>query len=171
MDLEERAGSVRLVCTDVDGVLTRGELHYDGEGHTKVFHVRDGAAIKWLQKCGIPVAFISGLDSGATTRRARDLGMEDCFTGHLVKLPVFESLCAKYGLEPSQVAYVGDDLHDLPLLARVGLGCCPLDAAPEVLEAAHWVIPVAGGQGVMRALAERILKAQGRWEGILDLYR
>ena len=115
MSLEERARSIRLVCTDIDGVLTSGELHYDGsQGHTKSFHVRDGAAIKWLQRCGIPVAFISGLDSPATQERARHLGIEDCFLGHLAKKPVLETLRAKYGLELSQVAHLGDDLADLP---------------------------------------------------------
>src|SRR5512142_1984395 len=100
--LEERAQLIRLVCTDIDGVLTTGGLHYDGSaGHTKTFHVRDGVAIKWLQQCGIPVAFISGLESKATLERARHLGIEDCFMGHLAKKPVLDTLCAKYGLEPS----------------------------------------------------------------------
>lgn len=161
-----RAGRIRLVCTDVDGVLTDGSLHFPGNGtHTKVFNVRDGAGIVALRRAGIPVAFISGLESASTTDRAHQLGLEDCFTGKLVKGPVLADLCAKYGLDPSQVAHVGDDLPDLPLLRRVGLACCPSDAAPEVMAASHWVVPVAGGRGVLRAVAERILKAQGLWEG------
>jgi 3-deoxy-D-manno-octulosonate 8-phosphate phosphatase (KDO 8-P phosphatase) len=170
--LEERARTIRLLCTDIDGVLTSGELHYDGsQGHTKNFHVRDGAAIKWLQRCDIPVAFISGLDSPATRERARHLGIEDCYAGHLAKKPVLDELCAKYELTANQIAHLGDDLPDLPLLRRVGLACCPQDAVEEVRQACHWVVPVAGGRGVLRPVAELILKAQGRWESIVGSYQ
>jgi 3-deoxy-D-manno-octulosonate 8-phosphate phosphatase (KDO 8-P phosphatase) len=169
--LEERARPIRLVCTDIDGVLTTGELHYGaGEGHGKSFHVRDGIAIKWLQRVGIPVAFISGLDSPATWERARHLGIADCYAGKLAKKPILEELCAKYGLSPDQVAHLGDDLPDLPILTRVGLACCPEDAVAEVRQACHWTVPVPGGRGVLRVVAERILKAQGRWEEILAGY-
>jgi 3-deoxy-D-manno-octulosonate 8-phosphate phosphatase (KDO 8-P phosphatase) len=169
--LEQRAKGIRLVCTDVDGVLTTGALHYGaGPGHDKTFNVRDGAGIKWLQRAGIPVAFISGLASPATLQRARDLAVEDCIAGQLDKGPVLEGLCAKYGLDPEQVAHLGDDLADLPLLTRVGLACCPQDAVAEVRAAAHWVVPVAGGMGVLRAVAEAILKAQGHWDGVVAAY-
>ncbi len=171
-ELDDRARSIRLVCTDIDGVLTTGTLVYGREtGHTKDFHVRDGTAIKWLQAAGIPVAFISGLDSEASRRRAADLGVEDCYLGHLEKAPVLRILCTKYGLDPGQVAHLGDDLHDLPLLVRVGLACCPSDAAPEVKEACHWVVGLPGGQGVLRAVAERILKARGEWASVVAHYR
>ena len=141
-DLDFRAAKIRLVCTDIDGVLTNGGLHYGREpGHTKVFHVRDGAAIKWLQRAGIPVAFISGLASPATRHRAEDLGVADCYAGHLDKQPVLDELCAKYGLGYDQVAHLGDDLPDLPLLRRVGLACCPEDAAPEVRDVITGRIP------------------------------
>ena len=170
-DLDLRAAKIRLLCTDIDGVLTTGALHYGAEpGHTKAFHVRDGAAIKWLQRAGIPVAFISGLDAAATLNRARDLGVEDCFAGHLDKKPVLDQLCAKYGLAPDQIAHLGDDLPDLPLLRRVGLACCPADAVAEVRAACHWVTPVEGGRGLLRLVAERILKTQGRWDAILSTY-
>jgi 3-deoxy-D-manno-octulosonate 8-phosphate phosphatase (KDO 8-P phosphatase) len=169
--LEERARGIRLVCTDVDGVLTTGGLRYGaGPSHDKTFNVRDGAGIKWLQRAGIWVAFISGLESPATLTRARDLAVEDCIVGRLDKGPVLERLCAKYGLRPDQVAHLGDDLADLPLLASVGLACCPRDAVAEVLAAAHWVVPVAGGRGVLRAVAELILKAQGHWDGVVASY-
>ncbi|MBP1626519.1 MAG: 3-deoxy-D-manno-octulosonate 8-phosphate phosphatase [Holophagaceae bacterium] len=167
-----RARQIRLVCTDVDGVLTDGSLHFGLEiGHTKSFNVRDGAAIKWLQKCDIPVAFISGLDSPATLKRAEALQVVDCFAGHLAKLPILEQLCAKYGLRPDEVAHLGDDLPDLPILSRVGLACCPADAVPEVLETCHFVAPVSGGHGVFRSVAELILKAQGSWDRVVSSYR
>ncbi|MDR3669852.1 MAG: HAD hydrolase family protein [Holophaga sp.] len=169
--LEERAKGIRLVCTDVDGVLTDGALHYSaGPAHDKSFNVRDGAGIKWLQRAGIPVAFISGLASPATLRRAEDLAVEDCVAGRLEKGPVLAGLCAKYGLRPEQVAHLGDDLADLPLLVSVGLACCPEDAVAEVQAAAHWVVPVPGGMGVLRAVAEFILKAQGHWDGVVAAY-
>jgi 3-deoxy-D-manno-octulosonate 8-phosphate phosphatase (KDO 8-P phosphatase) len=170
-ELGQRAAKIRLLCTDIDGVLTTGALHYGTEpGHTKAFHVRDGAAIKWLQRSGIPVAFISGLASEATENRARDLGVEDCFAGHLDKGPVLDRLCAKYGLTPEQIAHLGDDLPDLPLLRRVGLACCPADAVAEVKAACHWVTPLRGGQGVLRLVAEHILKSQSQWNAILSQY-
>jgi len=170
-DLDLRAAKIRLLCTDIDGVLTTGALHYGTEpGHTKAFHVRDGAAIKWLQRAGIPVAFISGLDAAATLNRARDLGIEDCYAGHLDKKPVLDQLCAKYGLAYDQVAHLGDDLPDLPLLRRVGLACCPSDAVDEVKAACHWVAPIPGGHGLLRVVAERILKAQGLWGDMVGKY-
>jgi len=170
--LQERAGAIRLLCTDVDGVLTNGTLHFPAEGgHTKAFHVRDGAGITFLQRCGIPVAFISGLDSPSTWARAKHLGIEDCFAGNLAKGPILEQLCAKYDLSLDQVCHLGDDLADLPLLDRVGLACCPRDAVPEVQATSHWVVPLDGGQGVLRAVAELILKAQGRWDSVVAKHR
>ncbi len=170
--LQERAHAIRLVCTDVDGVLTNGQLQFGGDGtHTKSFHVRDGAATVYLQRCGIKVAFISGLDSPSTWARAKHLGVEDCFAGNLAKGPILEQLCAKHGLRLDQVAHVGDDLPDLPLLHRVGLACCPQDAVDEVKEACHFMVELKGGEGVLRPLAELILKAQGLWDGVLATYR
>ena len=169
--LEERARAIRLVCADVDGVLTDGSLHFGSEGgHTKVFNARDGAGIVHLQTAGIRVAFISGLDSPSTVYRARHLGVVDCFVGNLTKGPVLDQLCEKYGLDPQQVAMVGDDLPDLPILRRVGLACCPVDAVEEVKDCCHWVVPDKGGHGVLRTVAERILKTQGLWEEVTSPY-
>ena len=170
-DLESRLRAVRLLCTDVDGVLTDGTLVYGPGPHTKNFHVRDGAAIKWLQAAGIPVVFISGLESPATDRRAADLGIEDCITGRLDKLPALQAVCAKHGLGFDQIAHLGDDLHDLPLLRRVGLACCPADATGEVQAASHLVLSAAGGRGALREAAERILKAQDLWAGLLARFQ
>jgi 3-deoxy-D-manno-octulosonate 8-phosphate phosphatase (KDO 8-P phosphatase) len=170
-DLQSRARRIKLLCTDVDGVLTDGSLQYGLEpGHSKAFSVRDGAGIKWLQRAGIPVAFISGLESPSTWNRAKQLDVVDCFAGHLDKLPILEQLCAKYGLDLEEVAHVGDDLHDLPLLKRVGLAACPEDAVPEVRAASHWIVPLQGGHGVLRALVEEILKAKGLWDDVVGRY-
>jgi 3-deoxy-D-manno-octulosonate 8-phosphate phosphatase (KDO 8-P phosphatase) len=170
--LNERARRIRLLCSDVDGVLTEGALHFHGEGgHTKSFNVRDGAGIAYLQRCGVKVAFISGLDSPATWARAKHLGVADCFAGNVAKGPILQQLCEKYGLQLDEVAHIGDDLADLPLLDQVGFACCPQDAVEEVQKACHWVVPVAGGKGVMRAVAERILKARGQWDDLVASYR
>lgn len=170
-DLDSRLRSVRLVCTDVDGVLTDGSLVYSEGAHTKDFNVRDGAAIKWLQQAGIPVVFLSGLDSPATLRRAMDLGIDDCIMGRLEKLPALEAVCAKHGVGMEQVAHLGDDLYDLPLLHRVGLACCPADAVAEVKAACHLLLSVPGGRGAFREAAERILKAQDHWVTLLARFQ
>ncbi|KAJ8135205.1 hypothetical protein OY671_011582, partial [Metschnikowia pulcherrima] len=126
--------------------------------------------IKWLQRAGIPVAFISGSDAAATRNRAKDSGVEDCFAGHSDKRPVLDQLCAKYGSAYDEVAHSGDDSPDSPSLRRVGSACCPSDAVPEVKAACHWVADVPGGHGSSRSVAERTLKAQGRWADIVGKY-
>jgi 3-deoxy-D-manno-octulosonate 8-phosphate phosphatase (KDO 8-P phosphatase) len=170
-NLEERAKKIRLLCTDVDGVLTTGALHYCNDAmHNKSFNVRDGAGIKWLQNAGIPVALISGLYSPATINRATDLHIADCIVGASNKKKNIEELCNKYNIRFDEVAYVGDDLMDLPVLNIVGLACCPQDAAVEVQMASHWTVPSPGGMGVIRIIAETILKTQGHWKKILDSF-
>jgi 3-deoxy-D-manno-octulosonate 8-phosphate phosphatase (KDO 8-P phosphatase) len=172
MNIEERAKKIRLVCTDVDGVLTDGALHYGPDGgHWKSFYVRDGTGIKALQRAGIPVAFVSGLISNATMLRAKDLGIEDCFMGNADKISIIQSLCAKYGVAKDEVAHIGDDLIDLRALGFVGMAVCPQDAVPEVRLQADWVAPVDGGRGVIRAVAELILKSKGLWDEVVDSYR
>ena len=169
--LAARARMIRLVLTDVDGVLTSSHLYYGIDGiHLRGFSTRDGAAIGWLGQSGIPVGFISALDAPSTRARARDLNVEELHLGSGDKGPVLQSILARRGLEPAQVAYLGDDLHDLPVLRRVGLAACPMDAAPEVREVCHWAVPLRGGEGVFRAVAECVLQAQGLWEGILARY-
>lgn len=170
-DLDARLRNIRLVCTDVDGVLTDGTLVYGPGAHTKDFNVRDGAAMKWLQESGIPVVFISGLDSPATARRAEDLAVEDCIMGRLDKLPALEAVCAKHGVALEEAAHLGDDLQDLPVLRRVGLACCPADAAPEVKAVCHLILETPGGRGAFREAAERILKARNLWAGVLARFQ
>jgi 3-deoxy-D-manno-octulosonate 8-phosphate phosphatase (KDO 8-P phosphatase) len=171
MDLEQRAAKIRLVCTDVDGVLTNSALQYGPDGgHWKQFYVRDGTGIKALQRSGIPVVFISGLQSAATDQRARDLGVEDCFTGIAAKAAIIEKICTKYAVSAEEIAFVGDDLIDLGLMGAVGLAICPQDAAAEVKQTAHWIVPVDGGRGVLRAVAEYFLKSRGRWEEFVNSY-
>ena len=172
MDLETRARQIKVVATDVDGVLTDGRLHYPIEGgpHCKAFHVRDGAAIKWLQAQSIPVAFITGLSSASVSQRAQDLEITDCFMGIRDKTKTIEDLLRKYQCTWENIAYLGDDLQDLPVLQRVGLAACPADACAEVRSNVHQVFPEIGGSGVLRTLAELILKAQGSWDTVVKRY-
>ena len=169
--LGDRAGRIRLVLTDVDGVLTSSHLWYGHEGiHLRAFSTRDGAGINWLTQCGIPVGFISALEAPSTRQRARDLNVEEVHLGPGAKLATLQAIVGRRGLALDQVAYLGDDLHDIPVLKRIGLAVCPMDAAREVRAACDWIVPLNGGEGVFRAAAELILRAQGRWAGILNQY-
>lgn len=169
--IRARAAAIKLVLTDVDGVLTSSHLFYGIEGiHLRAFSTRDGAAIQWLARRGIPVGFISALDAPSTRARARDLGVEEVHLGGGEKLPIFLSILERRGLAPTEVAYLGDDLMDLPVLRRVGLSVCPMDAPPEVRDACHWTVPLRGGEGVFRAAGECILKARGLWASVLEGY-
>ncbi len=173
MNLQLRAKQIKLVATDVDGVLTDGRLHYPIEGgpHCKAFHVRDGAAIKWLQSQSIPVSFITGLSSLSVSQRAQDLAITDCFMGIRDKTKSIEQLLLKYRCEWENVAYLGDDLQDIHVLQRVGLAACPTDACDEVKASVHHVFTDIGGSGILRTLAELILKSQGSWDEVVQRYQ
>lgn len=172
LDAEAKARKIKLVLTDVDGVLTSSHVIYDGTGtRLRAFSTRDGAAIQWLSQSGIPVGFLSALDDTSTRKRAEDLGVAEIHLGLKDKVQVLRSLLAKHDLEPSQVAYLGDDLLDLPVILKVGLSACPSDAAEEVIEACTLALPQKGGEGCFRAAASFILKAQGHWGAILARYR
>jgi 3-deoxy-D-manno-octulosonate 8-phosphate phosphatase (KDO 8-P phosphatase) len=164
----ERARGIQLLILDVDGVLTDGRLYFDAKGETlKVFHVRDGHGIKMAQRGGIEVAMVSGRRSDAAFQRARELGITRFYEGVRDKVAILEELLAALNLTPLQVAAVGDELVDLPLFHRVGLGVAVADAVPEVLAAAHWVTRLPGGHGAVREVCDLLLKAQGRWEELV----
>lgn len=164
-----RAQAIRLVALDVDGVLTDGILHLDGEGReSKRFHVRDGLGIRLLLDAGIKVGLITARSSEAVARRGKELSLSFVRQG----VRGNKWLCLKeemttLGLEAHQCAFMGDDLIDLGILQRVGLSAAPADAEPEVLDNVHWVSGKNGGRGAVRELAKNILMAQGLWEGIL----
>ena len=163
MDVKQRAARIKLVVFDVDGVLTDGRLYYGAGGEElKVFHVHDGQGMKRLQKAGVQLAIISGRDSAAVTRRMQDLGIEHVFQGDEHKLPIFERLLQRLGLSPEQVACVGDDLPDLPLLQKAGLAIAVANALPVLKQAAHHVTNAHGGRGAAREVCDLILDAQGR---------
>ena len=164
----QRAGPVRLLILDVDGVLTDGSLYFGPkEELCKVFHVRDGHGIKMAQRGGIELALVSGRRSDAAFHRARELGVTRFYEGVRDKTAILEELLAALNLTPSQAAAVGDELVDLPLFHRVGLGVAVVDAVPEVRAAAHWITTLPGGQGAVREVCDLLLKAQGRWEELV----
>lgn len=162
---------IKLVITDVDGVLTDGGITYDDNGiEYKTFNVRDGAAVAYLRRAGLFTAILSGRSCDAVYVRAEELGIEDVYQGNLDKLVGYEELKQKYHLQDHEVAFLGDDLADLPVLKRVGLPACVADAAPEVLDMAKYVTTAVGGRGAFRELAEAILKAQGKWAATVEKY-
>ena len=166
--LAQRAAGLEWLLLDVDGVFTDGRLYYTAEGeHLKRFHVRDGFAVALARRAGLRMALLSGRSSAALRRRAEELGLDAVLLGRDDKLPAFESLLAEHHLAAAQVAYVGDDLMDLPVLARAGLSFAPADAAPEVRRRVHRVLGCAGGTGAVREMVETVLKARGDWRRVV----
>jgi 3-deoxy-D-manno-octulosonate 8-phosphate phosphatase (KDO 8-P phosphatase) len=170
MPLHAKASRVRLLLFDVDGVLTDGVviMHADGT-ESKGFHIRDGAAMVWAQRAGLTVGLLSARRSGATERRAAQLAIRLVSQGMQSKLDGYEQLLRQANVEEAAVAYMGDDLPDLPVLERVGLSAAPADAAPEVRERVDWVSTAGGGRGAVREFIELILRAQARWDTITAL--
>ncbi len=157
-----------MLLFDVDGVLTDGVVivHADGT-ESKNFHIRDGAAIVWAQRAGLAVGLLSSRASGATTERAAQLAVRLVMQGVTGKLPAYEQILANADLTDEAVAYMGDDLVDLPVLGRAGLAAAPADAVPEVRSRVHWVSRCAGGRGAVREFVELVLKAQHRWDDVM----
>jgi 3-deoxy-D-manno-octulosonate 8-phosphate phosphatase (KDO 8-P phosphatase) len=163
-EVEPRARRLRALILDVDGVLTDGRVTYLPGGHeSKTFHVRDGLGIQLLVNARIRTAIISGRASEVVERRGRELGIDPILQGVDDKVGAFEKLLADFDVSEEDVGYIGDDLPDLPILRRAGLGFAVADAAPEVRAAAHVVLRTGGGRGAVREACEIILKARGAW--------
>ncbi len=167
----EGARSIRLVIFDVDGVLTDVGLFIDTHRREhKGFHSRDGHGMKMLQQSGVEIGIISGRDSPAVTHRMAGLGIRHVYQGQQDKLPAFHELIGRLGLVPAQVAYVGDDVVDLPLLRRVGLAVAVQDAHELVRRHAHWVTACSGGRGAARDVCDLIMDAQGTLAPRIERY-
>lgn len=165
---EARARNLRLLLLDVDGVLTDGTVAVAGDGSEfKVFSIRDGAAILWAQKTGLDVGLLSGRTSEATARRAAELSISLVVQGVSDKRAAYLQLVTAHGLKDEQVAYMGDDLIDLPVLRRVGLSAAPRDACEDVRERVHYVTQNVAGHGAVREFIELILRGRGRWEALV----
>jgi len=169
--LLQKAKEIKLLLLDVDGVLTGGEIVLTSSGEEiKVFSVLDGMGIKLLQKAGIEVAILSSRKSKVVELRAKELGIKRVIQGELEKLKAFKLLLEETGLSPEEVAYVGDDWVDIPVLRKVGLAVAVANAWDPVKEYAHYVTKIPGGKGAVREVAELILKAKGLWEKALYSY-
>jgi 3-deoxy-D-manno-octulosonate 8-phosphate phosphatase (KDO 8-P phosphatase) len=169
-----RARKIRVLLMDVDGTMTPGyvclQSFPDGSvSEMKIFHAHDGAGIKLASIMGLRTGLITGRDSTATARRAREASMEFVVQGQPKKLEAYKAILVRAGVTDDEVAYVGDDLPDLPLLERVGLAVAVGDAVVEVRRAAHYVTTAKGGQGAIREVVELILKSQGKWKKAIPL--
>ena len=169
--LREKLNAVKLVALDVDGVLTDGKAFYGSDGFEGLsFNVQDGSGIKYLQRCGVEVALITGRTVEAVAARAEVLGIEHVYQGAKVKREAWDALKSDTGLEDEAICYVGDDLPDIPVLRRAGVAVAVANARPEVREVAEIITAAPGGEGAVRELAEMILKARGEWQEVLGRY-
>ena len=170
-DLLQRARSVKLAIFDVDGVLTDGKLYFLVDGSEfKTFNTLDGHGIKMLIASGVSTAIISGRTTPVVERRAQNLGIQHLYQGREDKLVVLDELLAKLNLDYAQVAYLGDDLPDLPVIRRVGLGMAVASADGFVRQNAHGVTQARGGEGAAREFCELIMRAQGSLDDALAAY-
>lgn len=161
-DIIARAQKIKLVGFDVDGVLTNGGLFFGDDGQEyKAFNSRDGHGFKMLHDNGIQTAIITGRISKVVEHRAANLGINIIYQGQYDKAAALEQLIEKTGLTVEELAYVGDDIVDIPVLGRVGLAIAVNDAHPLVIKYSHWQTPSAGGYGAGRDVCEMLLKAKG----------
>lgn len=168
---EERAKKIKLLIMDVDGVLTDGRIIYGDDGtEYKSFNVKDGHAIKLAKRAGLIMAIISGRSSKVVSRRAKELGIDLIHQDIHNKIEVYQNILKETGLKDDEIAFIGDDLVDLPVLRRVGLGIAVEDALPEVKKEALFVTKTPGGRGAVREAIEFILVSKGLWEEVTKRY-
>lgn len=166
-----KASVIKLLICDVDGVMTDGSLFFgDNALEYKAFHSRDGLGIMMLQRSGIPLAVITARTSKVVTHRMKNLKIDLVFQGQLDKVQAFEQLCRQLELTPEQVAYVGDDLVDLPVMKKVGFSVAVADAHERVKQFADWTTQHKGGHGAVRDVCELLMEAQGNLEEQFAVY-
>jgi len=175
IDVNALASKIRMLLMDVDGVLTDGRLYNvpapNGEmAETKGFDSQDGIALQWMARMNFPCGLISGRVSPATAERAKQCKFKYVYQGHTEKIPILEEILADAKISPDEVAYIGDDFTDVVVMRRVGFGIATANARPEVKPIAHYVTQARGGDGAVREVVELLLKAQGKWDGILKHY-
>ena len=170
-EIERRAARIKLLLMDCDGVLTDGRITLLENGdEEKSFHTRDGHGLVLLHRAGLRSGIISGRTSSLVERRARELGMHYVRQGTWDKIKDFEELLAEAGVDDNEVAFIGDDVTDIPLMQRSELSIAVADAAPETRAVAHYVTQLPGGFGAVREATELILKAHGRWSELMRKY-
>lgn len=171
VEIERRAARVRLLLMDCDGVLTDGRIELlDNGDELKSFHTRDGHGLVLLHRAGLRSGIISGRTSSAVERRARELGVTYLRQGAWDKIKDFEQLLAEADVAESEVAFIGDDVTDIPLMQRAEFAVAVADSGEETRAAAHYVTRLPGGFGAVREVTEIILKAQGRWAELMRRY-
>lgn len=164
---KDKAGKIKLLILDVDGVMTDGSIIIDNNGNElKRFNVRDGHGIKMLQRAGIKVAIITGRISDVVNRRALELGITDVYQKIFKKSASYEELLEKYKLGNENVAFMGDDIVDVELLKRAGLSAVPADADQEAKKYADIEMKNRGGRGAVREFTDMLLKSAGLWEKV-----
>lgn len=162
---------IKLLLLDVDGVLTDGRIIYDSNGvEYKAFDVKDGHGIKLVQRAGIRVGIITGRDSQVVALRAAELGIDLVYQGAKDKRIPFQDILEKLELTPEEVAYVGDDVIDIPVMRAVGFAATVADAMDEVKPVAHMVTKRCGGRGAVREVCDHLLRESGRWSAVTSRY-
>lgn len=170
-DVQRRAARIKLFLMDCDGVLTDGRIWIlENHEDQKAFHTRDGLGLEIFHRAGLKSGVISGRMSSALDRRAQKLGMSYVRQGNEDKEQAFAEIVADAGLTNDEVAFAGDDLTDIPLMAKCGLALAVADGAAETRAHAHYVTQARGGCGAVREMVELILKSQGRWDDLLKHY-
>jgi 3-deoxy-D-manno-octulosonate 8-phosphate phosphatase (KDO 8-P phosphatase) len=170
-ELIEKIKPLKLLILDVDGVLTDGRLFFDNQGQEyKCFHARDGHGLKLLRQTGVEVAVISGRNSNSVALRMQSLGISHVYQGHENKRAAFNDILNHLQLTPQQVAHVGDDLLDLPIMTQVGFAIAVQDANFAVKHYADWCTQTPGGQGAVREVCDLIMQVQGKFEALLQTY-
>ncbi|MFK8114344.1 MAG: KdsC family phosphatase [Rubripirellula sp.] len=161
----EIAAPITCILSDVDGVMTDGRIIYDSAGNeVKRFHVRDGLGIKLWMNSGFQFGILTARNSTMVQRRADELGIRSVQQGYEDKAPAAAKMIEEFGCELAQVCYVGDDLPDVPVMKQVGLAVAPADAATDACNAADWILRQGGGEGALREVIERLMRAKQRWE-------
>lgn len=166
--MTDKLQQIQLLILDVDGVMTDGRIIWDANGvETKFFNVRDGHGIKLIQRAGIRVGIITGRTSPVVDLRARELGIEFVYQGSLRKLDSYDDIRQRTGLADHQIAYMGDDVIDVPVMRKAGFSAAPGDALPEVRAVADFVSCYGGGMGAVRELCDLLLKGRGAWDELV----
>lgn len=171
MNVKQRAKKVKMLILDIDGVLTDGRIIYDSKGkELKCFNVLDGMGLALLGLAQIKVALITAKSSPAVRRRARDIGAAELREDVIDKLSAFSQILKKYKLSNENICFVGDDLLDLPVIKRAGLGVAVANACPEVKKYADYLTKREGGKGAVREVIEIVLRAQNKWQKVIKRF-
>ena len=170
-DIDARAQRIKILLMDCDGVLTDGRLWLMAEGdEQKAFHARDGQGISLCHRAGLKTGIISGRTSSAVERRAQDLKMSYVRQEAKDKIKALDEILTEAGVTANECAYIGDDVADIPVMHRVAFAVAVADAVPETKQAAHYVTEIKGGQGAVREVCDLILKAQDKWDAVMERF-